>query len=84
MTDKENFDFAAQFFPELRPGIDKREKLAREYAEKDAPVLGKDVNHLAQLYNQLFFGIALDSLLEKVTTGATAQQRWNLVEPFTW
>lgn len=81
---KEVFSEMEKVMPELGGGIAKRREMAEKFAALDAPVLKKDVAELRKLYEELFFNIATDELLEKCGDGITAQQRWNLVEPFTW
>lgn len=74
----------AEFVPELEEGNKERAELADKYAKLDAPILGKDEAELRKLYGELFFNICTDELLKKCSEGSTAQQRWNMVEPFTW
>lgn len=70
--------------PELAEGTRKREALADNCAQLDAPILKKPVDELRKLYLELFMNIATDELLVKCSAQSTAQQRWSLVEPLTW
>lgn len=71
-------------FPECQAGIDKRETLAENCAQLDAPILGKSVDELRKWYTVMFFNIATDEMLVKCSAQSTAEQRWNMVEPLTW
>lgn len=78
------FNEAAKVIPELKDGIKKRKVLAENCASLDAPILKKPYNQLRKLYLELFLNIATDDLLVKCSAQSTAEQRWLLVEPFTW
>lgn len=80
---KQVFEDLVEHVPELKQGIDKREASARECAKKDAPFLNKPEQELVKLYEELFFNICTDELLDKCIA-ATAQERWNMAEPLTW
>lgn len=77
------FDDMVDKVPELKEGIAKRKAAARECARKDAAILNKPEEELAKLYQELFFNICTDELLDGCIA-ATAQERWNVAEPLTW
>jgi hypothetical protein len=84
MSDAEYIKSLSEFLPELKEGNEKRIALAEKYAKLDAPILGKDEAELRKLYEVLYLNICTDELLKRCSDGSTAQQRWNMVEPFTW
>lgn len=81
---KEYMESLAQFLPELTEGNKSRAELAAKFAKLDAPILNKPEDELRKLYEVLFFNICTDEVLKKCGEDITAQQRWKLVEPFTW
>ena len=80
----ENLKESMNILSTIFAGTADRLQAAKDCAEKDAPILKKDVKLLTKLYETLFLGICTDDLFKEVRDNITAEQRWNLVEPFTW
>lgn len=81
---KEYMKALGEFLPELNAGTNLRCELASKFAKLDAPILNKPEEELRKLYEVLFLNICTDEMLKKCGEDITAQQRWKLVEPFTW